>query len=198
MDGAPATVLWQSAPQPAAFVRRGLAPAAPVGAALVAAGAVWEYVALAHAHLWIYPPVGVLLMVIGVYGLAVRPLLLLRLARRTRYVVSARGATIVWGAGSEDRLELPATSLPPFARRVRRGDDEDVVFAAAVPDHLPVFGWWALNDRRPRFCCLAHADARAALEALEKLEIPNARPTAWAEGVITPSGQRARDYSTVG
>jgi hypothetical protein len=197
MGGAPATVLWQSAPQPAAFVRRGLAPAAPVGAALVAAGAVWEYVALAHAHLWVYPPAGALIMLIGVYGLAVRPLLLLRLARRTRYTVGARGVTIVWGGRAEERLELPAATLPPFAWRVRRGDDEDIVFAAA-PDRLPVFGWWALNDRRPRFCCLAAADAQAALAALEQLEKTSAHPTAWAEDVISPSGQRARDYSTLG
>jgi hypothetical protein len=194
---AAADVRWEGAPQPAAFVRRGLAPAAPVGAAILAAGAVWEYVALAHAHLWVYPPAGALLMLIGVYGLAVRPLLLLRLARRTRYTVGARGVKIVWGGRAEERLELPAATLPPFARRVRRGDDEEIVFAAA-PDRLPVFGWWALNDRRPRFCCLAVADAQAALAALEKLEKMNARPTAWAEGVVTPAGRRAADYSTLG
>jgi hypothetical protein len=194
---AAADVWWEGAPQPAAFVRRGLAPAAPVGAAFLAAGAVWEYVALAHAHLWVYPPAGALLMLIGVHGLVVRPLLLLRLARRTRYAVGRRGATFVWGARAEERLELPAEGLPPFTRRGGGGARGTPGGPPPPPDRLPVLGWWALNDRQPRFCCLTAADAQAALAALEKLEETNARPPAWAEGVVTPAGRRAADYSTL-
>jgi len=186
--------LWEGAPQPAAFVRRALVPAVPVGAAILAAGIFWEYMALTSAHLWVYPPVGALLMLIGIYGLAVRPLLLLRLARRTRYSVCESGVTIVWGERADERLELPAASLPPFARRVRRGDD-DIVFAAA-PDRVPAFGWWAVNDHRLRFCCLA--DSGAALAALEKLEKNDSHSTARAEGVSTPASGRAEDYSTSG
>ena len=186
--------LWEGAPQPAAFVRRALMPAAPVGAAILAAGIVWEYMALTSAHLWVYPPVGALLMLVGIYGLAVRPLLLLRLARRTRYSVGEGGVTIAWGERADERLELPAASLPPFARRARRGGD-DIVFAAA-PDRVPAFGWWAVNDHRLRFACLADADA--ALAALEKLEKTDSCPGAWAEGVSTPAGRRAEDYSTLG
>ena len=192
-DAAPG-VLWESAPQPAAFVRRALMPAAPVAAVILAAGIVWEYMALTSAHLWVYPSVGALPMLVGIYGLAVRPLLLLRLARRTRYSIGERGVTIVWGERAQERVELPAASLPPFARRVQRGGD-DIVFAAA-PDRVSAFGWWAVNDHRLRFRCLS--DAGAALAALDKLEKTDSHPGAWAEGVSTPASRRAEDYSTSG
>jgi len=192
-DAAPG-ILWESAPQPAAFVRRALMPAAPVAAVILAAGIVWEYMALTSAHLWVYPPVGALPILVGIYGLAVRPLLLLRLARRTRYAVGERGVIIAWGERAQERVELSAASLPPFARRVQRGGD-DIVFAVA-PDRVPAFGWWAVNDHRLRFCCLA--DAGAALAALEKLEKKDPHSTAWAEGVSTPASGRAEDYSTSG
>ncbi len=192
-DAAPGS-FWEGAPQPAAFVRRALMPAAPVAAVILAAGIVWEYMALTSAHLWVYPPAGALPILVGIYGLAVRPLLLLRLARRTRYAVGEHGVTIVWGERAEERVELPAASLPPFARRVQRGDD-DIVFAAA-PDRVPAFGWWAANDHRLRFRCLA--DAGAALAALEQLEKNDSHSTARAEGVSTPASGRAEDYSTSG
>jgi hypothetical protein len=198
-DAAP-SILWESAPQPAAFVRRALMPAAPVAAVILAAGIVWEYMALTSAHLWIYPPVGALPILVGIYGLAVRPLLLLRLARRTRYAVGGRGVIIAWGERAEERVELSAASLPPFARRVQRGGD-DIVFAAA-PDRVPAFGWWAVNDHRLRFACLADADAALAalekLKELERLETQDAHTAARAESVSTPAGRRAEDYSTSG
>ena len=77
---------------------------------------------------------------------------------------------------------------------MQRGGD-DIVFAVA-PYRVPAFGWWAVNDHRLRFCCLA--DAGAALSALEKLEKKDPHSTAWAEGVSTPASGRAEDYSTSG
>jgi len=192
-DAAPG-ILWKGAPQPAAFVRRALMPAAPVAAVILAAGIVWEYMALTSAHLWVYPPVGALPILVGIYGLAVRPLLLLRLARRMRYAVRERGVIIAWGERAEERVELSAASLPPSARGAPRGGPPRP--PAPPPDRVPAFGWWAVNDHRLRFCCLA--DSGAALAALEKLEKNDSHSTARAEGVSTPASGRAEDYSTSG
>ena len=113
-----------------------------------------------------------------------RPPLLWRAARRTRYVVTDRRVLMSWGTEPAQRNELAGEALPPFAVRPGRGGG-DIVFAGP-PQHLSLWGWWQLAEVRLRFVCLA--DTRPAKRALNALEAARlVEPARWAAASVNPS-----------
>jgi hypothetical protein len=175
------TVLWQGAPQPGAYVLRYVSPALWPALLCLATAALWEYLAVTGHHLIVYPLVGPLIALPGVYGALVRPPLLWRAARRTRYLVTDRRVLMSWGARPAQRSELAGEALPPFAVQPARGGG-DVVFAGPS-QHLSLWGWWQLAEVRLRFVCLA--DTAPAERALSALEAARAvEPACWAAASV--------------
>ena len=164
------TVLWHGRPRSGWYVARLWWPAALLAAAVLVFGAGWEWLALRGHHLIAYPLGGTLFLALGVYGLALRPLLLLRVARRLVYTVTDRH--VVWEWGTRHRgvarrtVEFRLDALPPwFVVSRRRG--ADLVFFGE-PSRDSSWGIWRLVELRPWFVCLdqeAAAGAAAALRA---------------------------------
>lgn len=153
--------LWEGGPHTATYVARHWWPAALIAGGSLTFGLVWEYLALGGRHSWIYPVVGVLFLALGVYGLAVRPLLLGRAARRLRYAVSAGRVTITSGRWRLSAFDAGA----PAHVVVKDRHLVNLVFAVA-PQRQSPWGLWRLVDDRPRFSALEPDAARAALAAL--------------------------------
>ena len=184
------TVLWRGRPRTAWYVVRLWWPAALLAAVVLAFGAGWEWLALRAHYLVGYPLGGTLFLALGVYGLALRPLLLLRVARRMVYTVTDRRVVWEWGpqhggvARARERsvgdgresatsmgaarrtVEFRVDTLPPwFVVPRRRG--ADLVFFGE-PSRDSSWGLWRLAELRPWFVCLdqeAAAGAAAALRA---------------------------------
>ena len=173
-------ILWRGRPRRAAYVRRLYWPAALYAAAVLVFGSYWEWLAVSGHHLIVYPLCGSLFLVLGLYGLAVRPLLLGRAAARTRYLITER--RVVWRLdggrrGAHDTAELEISKLPPWFVVPRRGG-ADVVFFAPPPRRASPWGVWRLVEDQPRFACLSPAVAQEAAAALRAAAAsPAARPS---------------------
>ena len=63
--------------------------------------------------MFVYPLVGVLATALGVYGLLVRPVLVVRACRRVRYRIDQRGVEVLWSP--ERRILIPPDRVPPFS-----------------------------------------------------------------------------------
>ena len=182
-------VLWQGHPLPGPYVRRLLLPSTLVSAALLVFGVVWEGFALSGHHLLAYPVAGVLFLALGVYGVAVRPLLLWRAAKQTTYTVGESGVEIRWGDGDHYETLFTPESLPPFSVRERSGG-LDVVFGAPGFRESP-WGWWKVREEGALF--VAPDDLDGAVRALDRVrDLAGPTPT-WTHGVVTPE-----DHSLVG
>jgi hypothetical protein len=159
-------LLWSGRPQRGAYVLRLWWRPALIAAAIGAFGVVWEGLTLTGHHSIVYPLAGSAFFLLAAYGLAVRPLLLLRVARRLRYEVTERD--VVWrDEGGKPTFGLRGDRLPEAAvvgwRRFT-----DVVFFTA-PERYSPWGLWRLREDRARFVCLSPEEARAALAAVEEL-----------------------------
>jgi hypothetical protein len=159
------TVLWRGRPRTAWYVVRLWWPAAPLAAVVLAFGAGWEWLALRAHYLVAYPLGGTLFLALGVYGLALRPLLLLRVARRMVYTVTDRRVVWEWGpkhgcvarerARSVSDQRESATSVGDERARERSAGDgrESATSTAAARrtvefrlDTLPP--WFVVSRRR--------------------------------------------------
>ena len=155
--------LWRGRPRRGWYVWRLWWPPALIAAPVLVFGSVWEWFALTGHHLAVYPILGSLFLVLGCYGLAVRPLLLSRAAARTRYEVTDRRVRWDWGGG--DGMTLPVAALPPWFLVPRGGRGADLVFFC-TPPRVSLWGMWRLVDQQSRFSCLSPGDAAAAAAAL--------------------------------
>ena len=158
------TVLWRGRPRAAWYVARLWWPAALLAAAVLVFGAGWEWLALRGHHLIAYPLGGTLFLALGVYGLAVRPLLLLRVARRLVYTVTDRRVVWEWGprhtgvarerarpAGDESGRAKSVSDEGVFERPVGDGRESATSMAAArrtVEFRLDVLPPWFVVPRR--------------------------------------------------
>ena len=136
------TVLWRGRPRAAWYVVRLWWPAALLAAAVLVFGACWEWLALRGDHLIAYPLGGTLFLALGVYGLALRPLLLLRAARSIVYTVTDR--RVVWEWGTQDGAVTSARVRPTggVAERAQPAGDVrgGVRPAGDVPEHVQPAG----------------------------------------------------------
>lgn len=166
------TVLWCGRPRTAWYVVRLWWPAALPAAAVLVFGAGWEWLALRGHHLIVYPICGTLFLALGAYGVALRPLLLLRVARRMVYTVTDRRVMWEWGTrqgstrAARRAVEFRMAGLPPWFLVPRRRGTDLVFFGEPPRDSS--WGLWRLVELRPWFVCLdpeTAADAAAALRA---------------------------------
>jgi len=177
------TVSWRGQPRPWGYVRRLLLPTTPIGAAILIFGLIWESAALRGGHSWLYVVGGVGAIVLGAYGLGVRPLLLWRAARRTIYAVDEAGVHVRWGNGGDEVTLFAPEAVPPFRVQERRGG-VDVLFAGPVLRESP-WGWWKLREEGPLL--VAPDDLEGARRALTALRAAARSPGAWATDIATPA-----------
>jgi hypothetical protein len=181
-------VLWEGAPQRGAYTLRLWWPAAAIGAAIGAFGALWEYIAFSGGHGLEFAAIGIVFVAVAGYGLVVRLLLLWRASARIGYRITA--VAVEWLR--ESRV-LPARDLPQWVRVRGRGGD-DIAFLGTPPKWSP-WGIWRLYDSGCRFFCLSPAVADAAVAALEELEADGVTmPRAWARDLVTPQSRRYPGY----
>ena len=159
------TVLWRGRPRAAWYVARLWWPAALLAAVVLAFGAGWEWLALRAHYLVAYPLGGTLFLALGVYGLALRPLLLLRVARRMVYTVTDRRVVWEWGPqhgcvarerarSVSDRRESATSVGDERARERSAGDGRESATSTAAArrtmefrlDTLPP--WFVVPRRR--------------------------------------------------
>ena len=160
-------MLWKGRPLVSAYVLRLWLPGALVGAGALVVGIAWERVSLEGHHPPVYALAGVLFFVLALYGLPVRALLLVRLARDCRYSISADEVVLRPGRG--ERIELPAGDLPPWTLIPSAdGSRADIVFVV-TPERESFWGIWRLVDKRPRLQCVERAQAEAAAALLAAL-----------------------------
>ena len=157
------TVLWRGRPHAGSYVWRLWWPPALIAGPVLVFGIVWEWMAVTGGHLIVYPILGALFPIFGVYGLAVRPLLLARAVRRTDYKVTDQ--RVVWRWGRREGMTLPVAALPPWFVVPRGADRADVLFFG-TPPRVSRWGMWRLVDQQTQFICLSAADADDAAAAL--------------------------------
>ena len=182
-------VLWSGRPAPLAYVCRRLSPSFPVGLGILAFMALWEADALTTGNDTVWAVAGLVFLLVGLHAVLVRPLLLIRAARRRVYAVTDR--RVIRLNRSDGRLVLDSESAwrPPFAPvRVAAGGGSisvaDVTFAGA-PLRSGRWGWWGTGEEGDSLAGLA--DAPSALLALAQLRASSAAPAgAWAAGIRTP------------
>ncbi len=88
-------------------------PAAAVGLVALAIGVTLLWLSFRGGAMFVYPLVGVLATALGVYGLLVRPVLVVRACRRVRYRIDQRGVEVLWSP--ERRILIPPDRVPPFS-----------------------------------------------------------------------------------
>jgi hypothetical protein len=183
-------VLWSGRPAPLAYAYRRLSPAFPVGLGLLVFTVLWELDALTTGRQSVWTVAGVVFLLIGLHGVLLRPLLLIRAARRRAYAVTDRRVIrLKRSHGQALIVEAECAWRPPFAAvRVAPGGGSvsvsDVTFAGA-PVCSSRWGWWGVGEAGDSLACLV--DAPSALLALAQLRAGLAAPAgAWATGARTP------------
>lgn len=192
-SGSAVAAWWRGAPRPVTCVTRRLWPAWPVAWLTLLVGLWWEYQAVAGHHLIVYPLLGWLLPLAGLYGVAGHPLWLWYTARGTRYTVDEDGLAVTWGRRATRGWRLAAAAVPP-ARLVPAPGGLVDVWLDGPPPRVARWGWWQPSESRPVLRCLAAADAAAAAAALARVrsatEQAGAAPGAWAMALATPTPSR--------
>lgn len=183
-------VLWSGRPAPFAYTYRRLSPSFPVGFGVIVFTALWELDAVTTGHQSVWVAAGLAFLLIGLHAVLLRPLLLLRTARRRAYAVTDRRVVRLRRLpGNLFVVESECAWSPPSAAvRVAPGGGRislaDVTFAG-VPNRSGRWGWWGVGEEGDSLTCLA--DAPSALLALARLRAGTAAPAgAWAAGLQTP------------
>jgi hypothetical protein len=184
-------VLWSGRPAPLAYAYRRLSPAFPVGLGLLVFTALWELDALTTGHQPVWAVAGLVFLLVGMHAVLLRPLLLIRAARRRTYAVTDRRVVRLKSSNGQALIvESECAWRPPYAAiRVAPGGGgisviADVTFAGA-PVRSGRWGWWGIGEEGDSLACLA--DAPSALLALARLRAGSATPAgAWAVGARTP------------
>ena len=191
---APAEVLWRGAPSVGCYVLRGWWLPAVVGIGLLAFSALWEWVAITGNHLVGYPLTALPFVFLGIYAIAVRALLLWRIAVELEYEVGKRSVVLRRRRSGQVVWSLDAVALPPAAI-VASWPGTDLAFFG-VPEREGPWGWWRLVDDRLRFSCLSEPAAVEAMAAVDGLReaggVTSAR--AWARGLVTPQSSHHPGY----
>jgi hypothetical protein len=179
-------------------VVRRLWPAWPLALLTLVVGLWWEYAALAGHHLLVYPLLGWLLPLLGLYGSLVFPLLVWRTARRTSYAVRTDGLVVRWGERPEQAWSVPAAVVPPAHLVPRRAGLSDV-WLDGPGERASRWGWWQTSDERPILMCLRDgAAAQGALAQLRDGALDHgAAPGAWAATLATPAAAAAASTPAV-
>jgi hypothetical protein len=183
-------VLWSGRPAPLTYAFRRLSPAFPIGLGVLVFAALWELDALTTGHKLVWAVAGLVFLLVGLHAVLLRPLLLIRAARRRTYAVTDRRVVrLKRSAGQALVVESECAWRPPSASvRVAPGGGRigaaDVTFAGA-PVHNGRWGWWGVGEVGDSLACLA--DAPSALLALAQLRAGSAAPAgAWAAPARTP------------
>jgi hypothetical protein len=182
-------VLWSGRPAPLTYAFRHLSPSFPVGLGVLVFTALWELDAATTGHRSVWAVAGLVFLLTGLHAVLLRPVLLIRAARRRAYAVTDRRVVrLRRSSGNTIVLESECTWRPPFAPvRVATGGGRigvaDVTFAGA-PVHNGRWGWWGVGEVDDSLACLV--DAPSALLALAQLRAGSAAPAgAWAAGART-------------
>jgi hypothetical protein len=183
-------VLWSGRPAPFAYAFRRLSPSFPVGLGVIVFTALWELDAVTTGHQSVWAVAGLAFLLIGLHAVLLRPLLLIRAARRRAYAVTDRrvvrlrrlpGGTFVFESECAWSPPSAAVRVAPHGGRISLAD----VTFAGVPGRSGRWGWWGVGEVGDSLACLA--DAPSALLALAQLRAGSATPAgAWAAGVRTP------------
>jgi hypothetical protein len=182
-------VLWSGGPAPRAYAFRHLWPAFPVGLALLVFAALWEADALTTGNNTVWVVAGLVFLLVGLHATLLRPLLLIRAARRRAYAVTDRRVVRLRRSKGRPVVESESAWRPPFAPvRVAPGGGgvsvTDVTFAG-TPIRSGRWGWWGVGESGDNLAGLA--DAPSALLALAQMRAGSAAPAgAWAAGMRTP------------
>ena len=199
---------WQGSPAPRAYARRVMLPATAVGLVALAIGVTLMWLSFGGGAMFVYPLVGVLATALGVYGLFVRPVLVVRACRRVRYRIDQQGVEVQWSP--EHKILIPADHMPPFSvlpaggprmagERTGASDRAndptadpagdpatkaitDVLFAGP-PAWVSPWGAWRIVDDTWGLVGLERPDE--AIAALTRLRETCLTPTAWAEDLVT-------------
>ncbi|MGO8683711.1 MAG: hypothetical protein ACLQUT_03895 [Thermoleophilia bacterium] len=135
-----------------------------------------------------YPLLGWLLPLLGLYGSLVYPLLVWRTARHTLYVVRSDGLVVRWGERPQQKWYVPAAVVPPVHLVPLRAGLSDV-WLDGPGERASRWGWWQTSDERPILSCLS--DGAAAQGALAQLRdgalSDGAAAGAWAAELVTPA-----------
>jgi len=187
-------MLWRGSPRVGCYVLRGWWLPAVVGLGMLLFAALWEWVSLTGNHRLVLPLIGVPLVVLGVYAVAVRPLLLWRVAGDLVYEVGEKSVILRRRRSGQAIWSLDTVALPPAAI-VASWPGTDLAFFG-VPEREGPWGWWRLVDDRLRFSCLSEVAAAEALAAVDGLReeggVTSAR--AWARGLVTPQSGHYPGY----
>jgi hypothetical protein len=183
-------VLWSGRPAPFAYAYRRLSPSFPVGLGVIVFAALWELDAVTTGHQSVWVAAGLAFLLVGLHAVVLRPLLLIRAARRRAYAVTDRrvvrlrrlpGGTFVFESECAWSPPSAAVRVAPGGGRISLAD----VTFAGVPGHNGGWGWWGVGEEGDSLACLA--DAPSALLALAQLRAGSAAPAgAWAAGLQTP------------
>jgi hypothetical protein len=182
-------VLWSGGPAPLAYAFRRLSPSFPVGLAILVFTALWEADALTTGNGTVWAVAGLVFLLVGLHATLLRPLLLIRAARRRAYAVTDRRVVRLRRSDGRLVVESDLAWRPPFAPvRVAPGGGgisvTDVTFAGASA-RSGRWSWWGVGEEGDRLAALA--DAPSALLALAQLRAGSAAPAGvWAAGIRTP------------
>jgi len=181
-------VLWSGRPAPVAYVARRLSPAFPFGLGALAFAALWGLNAIGNGHIRLEAVAGLVFLLTGLHAALLRPLLLVRMARRRAYAVTDRRVVrLRRGRAGAVVVESEWAWRPPVGAGATKPDGRAVVDVelAGAPARVGRWGWWGIGEDGDVLACLT--DAPAALAALALLRAGSAAPAgAWAGGAHTP------------